>query len=368
MLENNDIEKLFQEAFEGFQPEVDPALWNGIEQSIGNTATGTTAGATAAASGIMKVVGIIAAAAIAATVTVVLVVSDAEENEVTEPIVDVHGEQENNTEDVVLIEEKTDLNEPEERNPELQEPSTTEITESNKKEQEKKNDLVMSGADKWLTAPGRTYYYDPSEHKTPGENKPVAQEAPLASTTNATVARKDHSDYSVNHTWDIRSSEQQVVVNEALVLEIIGEAPGVYHWILNEKSLHEGRVLKHSFSASGDYTVQVKRTNGLETGVKEIKISVKGLSAITKVPNVFSPNNDGVNDVFIVEMEAVETFRMEIYTTSGELIFETNDPQAGWDGTSFGNLMPSGTYLYAVSATGVDQVPHVRKGVLTLSR
>lgn len=51
------------------------------------------------------------------------------------------------------------------------------------------------------------------------------------------------------------------------------------------------------------------------------------------VPNSFSPNNDGINDVFLPQGINIREFRMEIYNRWGELIFVTDDPEKGWNGS-----------------------------------
>ena len=65
------------------------------------------------------------------------------------------------------------------------------------------------------------------------------------------------------------------------------------------------------------------------------------------VPNAFSPNGDGLNDVFRaipVGMTRPEYFR--VFNRYGELVFETNQYLKGWDGTYKGKLQPMGTYIW----------------------
>lgn len=55
------------------------------------------------------------------------------------------------------------------------------------------------------------------------------------------------------------------------------------------------------------------------------------------IPNSFTPNNDGVNDVFKPVISGSETYQLMIFNRWGEIIFETNDPNVGWDGKTRAN-------------------------------
>jgi len=69
------------------------------------------------------------------------------------------------------------------------------------------------------------------------------------------------------------------------------------------------------------------------------------------LPNAFTPNNDGVNDVFEAKVLAggILNFNMMIFSRWGQLVFESNDYFIGWDGTTNGEELPSGVYVYRVS-------------------
>lgn len=72
------------------------------------------------------------------------------------------------------------------------------------------------------------------------------------------------------------------------------------------------------------------------------------------VPNSFSPNGDGMNDVFYVRGKGLNTVQsMSIFNRWGQVIFERrnfppNDPSVGWDGTYSGNRAPMDTYIYLI--------------------
>lgn len=69
------------------------------------------------------------------------------------------------------------------------------------------------------------------------------------------------------------------------------------------------------------------------------------------IANVFSPNNDGKNDVLKIEGNGLTNIYWGIYDRWGNLIYETFDQNSPWDGTKRGNAMESGTYVYYLKAT-----------------
>ncbi len=92
------------------------------------------------------------------------------------------------------------------------------------------------------------------------------------------------------------------------------------------------------------YKVTVYNEHGCE-GSDEFEID-GGCVSHYYIPTGFSPNDDGTNDVFRPSLINYEDFTMKIYTRWGELIYETNDPIKGWDGTYQGEIVQNGVYLY----------------------
>jgi len=85
------------------------------------------------------------------------------------------------------------------------------------------------------------------------------------------------------------------------------------------------------------------------------------------VPEIFSPNSDGVNDVLDVFGNYNE-IRLFIYSLSGEIVYIMNPNRIPWDGTMSGNDMPNGVYFWEAFFTGDDGIEHTEKGKVTLIR
>jgi len=84
------------------------------------------------------------------------------------------------------------------------------------------------------------------------------------------------------------------------------------------------------------------------------------------IPNAFSPNYDGDNDVLFVRSNIVESLVFKVFDRWGELVFESNDINRGWDGTFRGKLMDPDTYDYYIEAFCIDGSQEIIKGNVTL--
>ncbi len=90
------------------------------------------------------------------------------------------------------------------------------------------------------------------------------------------------------------------------------------------------------------------------------------------VPNAFTPNGDGLNDLFkpIIRCPTV-TYLLRIYNRWGQRVFETADAGAGWDGRFEGEAQPSDLYVWTVEISDVQEegvVLQSLRGDVTLLR
>lgn len=84
------------------------------------------------------------------------------------------------------------------------------------------------------------------------------------------------------------------------------------------------------------------------------------------IPNVFTPNGDGINDLYFITSSGLTEFSLIIVNRWGELVFETDDPNEGWDGTVNGNKCSDGVYFYSMKAKQ-NSNSIVKHGHLTLN-
>jgi len=94
------------------------------------------------------------------------------------------------------------------------------------------------------------------------------------------------------------------------------------------------------------YKVTVSNQYGCK-GSDEIEID-GGCLSFVNIPSAFSPNGDGLNDVFRPQLINYERFEMTIYNRWGEQLYYTTDADKGWDGSFEGKIVPNGVYLYRI--------------------
>jgi gliding motility-associated-like protein len=86
------------------------------------------------------------------------------------------------------------------------------------------------------------------------------------------------------------------------------------------------------------------------------------------IPDIFSPNQDGINDLLMVRGKGIVELKFILYDRWGEKIFETEDAQKGWDGTFRGKAMDPAVFVYYVKAVLTTGEKIERKGNISLVR
>lgn len=125
----------------------------------------------------------------------------------------------------------------------------------------------------------------------------------------------------------------------------------------------------HTYADTGNYVATLIVTN--ENGCTD---TITGLLRVNPeyrifIPNAFTPyNNDGLNDTFIPVMMGIKWFNMKIFDRWGELIFETDNPEEGWDGTYKGAKPKQDVYVYVVDVINVFGKRESFTGHVTLIR
>jgi len=120
------------------------------------------------------------------------------------------------------------------------------------------------------------------------------------------------------------------------------------------------------YNNDGSYLVMLIVTDGFCYDTAYVTIEVIKESVII-IPNVFTPNGDGNNDVFkLIELN-LKTLEGEIYNRWGQKLYSWNNLNGGWNGkTPSGDLAPDGTYFYIIKATGEDDVEYLKRGSFSL--
>ena len=114
------------------------------------------------------------------------------------------------------------------------------------------------------------------------------------------------------------------------------------------------------------YTVFLTITN--DFGCTDTVSHVVTVKQPPQLPLAFSPNGDGLNDVFYVLGGTFTDFRFEIYNNWGKMIFETNDALVGWDGKHMDIEQPLGVYVWIYHVVTEDGEEYTGHGDVTIIR
>jgi len=125
-----------------------------------------------------------------------------------------------------------------------------------------------------------------------------------------------------------------------------------------------------SYTAPGSYTVMLLASKGacLDTSFKIIKVDIPSK---LEVPNVFTPNGDGSNDIFFLKVANITQVLAVILDRWGNKVYEvlSNTGNIAWDGKNFaGKECASGVYFYIIKGEGKDDKKYEMKGNVSLFR
>lgn len=136
-----------------------------------------------------------------------------------------------------------------------------------------------------------------------------------------------------------------------------------------DQNTYPGPALKYTFSQTGNYNVYLHIFNpqGCDT---VYGTSVDVLPVDLFIPNVITPNGDGINDYFVISEKGSDKTVNDYYESSdliifnrwGKIVFRSRNYQNNWDG---GNL-PDGTYFYVLKCKGYKDKSVVYKGSVTI--
>jgi gliding motility-associated-like protein len=125
----------------------------------------------------------------------------------------------------------------------------------------------------------------------------------------------------------------------------------------------------HTYTASGAYTVTLVAMNldGCST-ISTYSFRLADSSGVT-LPNFFTPNADGINDIFKPIARGLNSLKVSIYNRFGILVYDWDTVNGFWDGyTTSGILCEPGTYFCVMEATGFDDKNYKLKSYISLFR
>ncbi len=132
------------------------------------------------------------------------------------------------------------------------------------------------------------------------------------------------------------------------IYEFENTDPGnnVWEWDFGDGSVGDGSTTAHDFPGNGTYEVTLTVNNEGCSAQTTREIFIEEFALY--IPNAFTPNGDGYNQVFLPLSNADLLVELAIYNRWGEKIFTSSPEMPGWDGTYNGKPCPDGVYTYVV--------------------
>ena len=143
----------------------------------------------------------------------------------------------------------------------------------------------------------------------------------------------------------------------------------LWHWDFGNGEVSNEQNTSYSYPQVGVYTVSLAVNDAFgcadtTTQIVEVREEMR-----IYIPNSFSPNGDGLNDVFMpagIQLSE-DGYRLEIFNRWGQMVFSTTDLNQGWDGMFRGKMVEKGTILtYLLHYQNKDGRQFVREGHVTV--
>lgn len=156
-------------------------------------------------------------------------------------------------------------------------------------------------------------------------------------------------DSVIIYTLDFYTASELVVTGDSLVCEGEGAtltATGGANYVWNDGE-KVGQEVTFNPIETTEYTVQDTTLCGAPSGTFTVEVLK---DPVLFVPDAFSPNGDGNNDVLDVQGKGIDSIHLMIYSRWGQRVFETETMDEKWDGTINGKMLDNGVFVYVVKA------------------
>lgn len=144
--------------------------------------------------------------------------------------------------------------------------------------------------------------------------------------------------------------------------------PVEWYWQFGDGDTSLLQNTAHTYQDTGVYTVTL--IVATEHGCRDTATSLVHVRPDYSIyiPNAFTPNNDGKNDVFWIQGIGIQEFTMRIFNRWGEQVFFSDDVNRGWDGFYKDKRSPEGTYVYQIIFMDPLLNEHKLHGIVTIIR
>ena len=161
-------------------------------------------------------------------------------------------------------------------------------------------------------------------------------------------------------------TEDELMLGSSTVLSVTGGT--TYQWTPEDGlSCSTCATTRATPMSTTNYCVEVTDNNGC-SDTACVTVKVRDDCGELFVPNAFSPNGDGVNDVLYVRGGCIKEMHFIIYDRWGHMVFESTDQNVGWDGTYKGKPLQDAVFVYYLKVLYYDGRTEEMKGNVALMR
>jgi gliding motility-associated-like protein len=170
----------------------------------------------------------------------------------------------------------------------------------------------------------------------------------------------------------VQASVNPPIVNPGSTVTLTGSPSGFpfYQWVPSTGVLNpNAQTTEATVDESTVFTLIVSDGVCSVSDTAEVKVyEIICELPYVFVPNAFSPNNDGNNDVLYVRGLFVEKMLFRVFDRWGEMVFESTDVNYGWNGIFQGRKLDPDVYDYYLQVTCYGGLEKITKGNVTLMK
>jgi gliding motility-associated-like protein len=369
-LEDKKLQELLSKKVGKMELPVDPSLWTGVQAGIssGGAATGA-AGLSVAA----KAVLVASAAVLVASLTFFAMRETPEEGNVADNTkVTEHLENPSESQELQPESEQMEAEEVIEAMPQLSEEEEEGVEQEKVRKQRKEVSTNVTSPKQEKEAVSAPKAVD---LKTEERSNNDAVDPAVEYSQDITLGNEQEEEHSIFAEEERLSAEFSATgdLDDHYLFAFSPKNQNAesYHWEMGDGTSYNGPQVEHQYLDEGDYVVRLTTTNEQgQSSTEEMLLEVVEPSELF-IPNVFTPNNDGMNARFDIAKASknIEIITLRIFNQQQEMVFQNDERGNSWDGTDqFGNPCKAGTYRYWVKAQGNDGISYKRGGTVTLLR
>lgn len=155
---------------------------------------------------------------------------------------------------------------------------------------------------------------------------------------------------TVNVTWVESAFAIEYIGSNGVAFTNLSTPDWEYLWDFGDNFSSRDFEPTHEYSIAGDYMIGLYVEDTL--GCNAWSYQIYNPPMFLYIPNSFTPNGDGINELFKAEGDYVKSFEMVILNRQGEILFETFDINFGWNGSANNGsyFVPDGVYIYKYKA------------------